>query len=312
MTPKQLMQAAMVLAAVVFLWGISEILKSRGDEVERAPVFGPLVEEQVDRVEFLAGGDTTTLIRTPSGDWQVNGYGADPDRVRDFFGAVSEEIEGDLAARSASSHGRMEVDSATGKRLTVYQGEQAVAELVVGKRGRAFRSVYVRRPGSDTVYLVEGQLGEVVRRTVKDWRDKRISEVDAADINAAVVTRDGESYTIMRADSGWVFQDGSPADKEQVDRYAGRFAPVLAQGGFFATDAQQDSIDFGNATRRLTLLDESGDTLAFLVMVEQDNKFWVRGAAASSVYQLMSWKANEITPLRTALEPEKPEASEGS
>jgi hypothetical protein len=304
MTPKQLMRIVAVLAAAVLLWGLAVIVRGGGDEVERVTLFGPYVEEQIDQVEITGPGDTIVLVRTGA-TWQVNGFEADPVRVRTFFQQMAVPIEGELAARSASSHERMGVDETSGKRFRVLQGGQPVADVVVGNNGRTYRSVYVRISQQDPVYLIEGELTGAFTRPLKDWRDKRIVTLAADAIGGIEFVRGDSTFGIQVADDGWVFGNDTPTDSAAVSRFLEKFNPLLSQGVMFATLAQVDSIDFGTPDRRLTISDIDGEMLSDLLFVETESGsgYWVREAAGELVFQLMTYKVNEIVPMDVVFQP---------
>ncbi len=297
MTAKQLMRIAAALVAVVFLWGLAAILRNGGDTVERASILGPFVEEQIDQIEI--SGPTETFFVTRDGErWLANGFEADRDRVREFFGAVGEAVEGSIVARSASSHERMGVDGSV-KRLRVFQAGQVVADLYIGNRGRPFNSVFVRVAEQDPVYLIEGPLVSLINRNLRDWRDKRIVEIDGADIRAFEFTRADTAYRIQVTDTAWEFATGDRTDSTSVASFLRKFDPLLAQGAMFATPEQTDSLDFENADRRLLIEGADGVPLAELLFDEASggSGFWVREAAGGTVYLVMTYKANEIVPL---------------
>ena len=297
MTTKQLVRIAAVLIAVVFLWGLAAILRNGGDAVERAPVLGPFVEEQIDQIEISSPAETLTVTRDSDG-WRANGFEADRGRVQEFFGAVGEALEGDIVARNPSSHARMGVDGSV-KRLRVFQAGQVVADLYIGNRGRTFNSFFVRVAEQDQVYLIDGPLVPLINRNLRDWRDKRIVEIDSKDIRAFEFARADTAYRIQATDAAWEFANGDPADSLSVARFLTKFDPLLAQGAMFATPEQADSLDFANTDRRLLIEGADGVPLAELLFDEASggSGFWVREAAGGTVYQVLTYKANEIVPL---------------
>ena len=68
---------------------------------------------------------------------------------------------------------KAEIDSAQGRRVVLKAGGKAALDLVVGKRGPNFETVYVRFPGEKAVYQIAGRLAESADRKVDEWRDKR-------------------------------------------------------------------------------------------------------------------------------------------
>jgi hypothetical protein len=298
-SPKQLLRIALVLVAALFLWGLAELVGRRGDTLERAAVFPPVDSTGVDVVE-IAGDDTIRLARA-GGGWTVNGYEAAASVVGELFAGLQDSTAGELVARSASSHERMGVDSAGGSHLRVFRGGDTLVHLVAGVRGHSYRSRYVRRAGDEEVYLLQGPLTQIFDRTLADWREKGIADVEADSVHVFAVERSDGSYRLERRDSVWAFANGAPADTAAVRRALEGYRALSAQGTSFATPAQADSADFDRPDRRVVLLGPRGDTLLALAFDSTAAGYWVRRAGGSTIYQLYRWKVDEIAPADSAL-----------
>lgn len=296
MTPRQLLHIGIALAVALFLWGLVVILGGGRETIEERELLPALSADAVDTIEIAGGEETVRLTRAADGEWSVNGYAASREAVDELFQAAVDPVRGSLVARSASSHGRMGVDSAAGRRLRVMRGSDTLAHLVVGNQGRQYRTAYARQAGDDHVYQIRGPLGRLVGRTVTDWRDKRIVELSPEQIERVTVERGRRRYTLVRADSVWSFADGTPADSAEVARLLREYRTVSAQASAFATPAQADSADFGRPDRRVTLIAAGSDTLAALVFDSTDAGWWVRHAAGGTVYRLHGWKVDDLTP----------------
>jgi hypothetical protein len=73
----QLLRAAVVLAAVVFLWGVAEMLGGHsGEPAPSMALTPPIGADVLDTVTMSGPTDTIRLVRG-TGGWTVNGYPAD-------------------------------------------------------------------------------------------------------------------------------------------------------------------------------------------------------------------------------------------
>lgn len=301
MSAKTLIRVAFALGVVLILWAAAELVTGRGDEIETGVVIEPFSRGAVEAIEFLSADDTVKLHRTPDG-WTVNGFDAAQSEVESLFEALAEAGEGELVARSPSSHARMGVVDSAGVRLSVGSGEETLADVIVGKRGRAYQTRYVRREGDDRVFLVKGRLAGLVERQVTDWRDKLIVDVQPDSVARLTVTRGSRRFTLVRADSLWNFENGGPTDSSRVRRTLEAYKGLSASGGsVFATPEQIDSIDFAHPDRRTVLETAGGDTLAHLVFDSTSTGFWVRHDSRGTVYHLLTWKVNDLTPTDSVL-----------
>ena len=301
MTIQQLKRLGIALVVVLGLWGLATIIGRGGDAIEQAELVGDIAAAEVDVVEFSSAEKTIRLVQDQPGIWTVNGFAADPNIVDDLFTALSDAGTGELAAQNPSSHQRMEVDEVGGTRLTVTRGDATLVNVLIGRQGRAYRTVYVRSDGDDKVYLVESQLGALVDRQVNDWRDKRIVAVDTASVTRIEVSRGRDRYSLARGDSAWTFADGVETDSAAVQRLLGEFSLLEAQGSGFPSPEQLDSLNFDAPERRLSLFDAGGASLAALLFDSSGSNFWVREADGETVFQLFQWKANNLTPADSTL-----------
>ena len=300
MTAKQLRHIALALVVAVFLWGLSEMIGGRSDEIEEFEVLPSLTATEVDTFVFARTDDTVRLVQSPDGGWTVNGHLASASAVEGLFQAMAESAAAGLVARSASSHARMGVDAAGANRLRIVRGDRTLVDLLIGNQGRPFQSVYVRPEGDDRVYLLQGGIGPQLDRSVTDWRDKGIVRLMPAVVARMEVERGGAGYTLARDEAGWTL-DGAPADTAAVEDLLREYRNVEAQGSAFATPAEADAADFARPDARVTLFGAEGDTLAALVFDSTAAGYWVRHAQGGTVYRMYGWKVDDIVPIDTTL-----------
>lgn len=79
----------------------------------------------------------------------------------------------------------------------------------------------------------------------------------------------------------------------------GQYSPLDASG--FATEQQVDSVDFEPPDRSVTMLGQSGDTLAAIVFDSTAAAFWARMSPEGTVYRLLQWKVNQMVPADSTL-----------
>ncbi len=298
MNTAQLKRIVVVFVVVLLLWGTLEIVGKARDERETVSLLPAIERNDLDLVRIERESDTVEL-RLSADSWTVNGYAASSDAVRELFDAVLEPVDGELIATGAGVHVRMGVDSVTGKRLEFRSGEQLVAGVIFGKRGRGFNTSYVRPVDELSVYQYNGRLTSLVDRRIEDWRDKVIVQVEADSVGRVAVRRGRERFSVERVDGGWRLNSTEEADSAAVARMLGRYGSVTASG--FPTEAQADSVDFRRPDRAITLLGLTGDTLAALLLDSTQAGFWVRHASGGTVYKILQWAADQLVPADSTL-----------
>lgn len=294
-----LKRLSIALGVLVVLWlGVEIIRDEPGDGVTmlEMPALGA---GEIDSIVFVKDPDRITLVRR--GDsWTVNGFRADSAAVADLVGGLADDVRAELVAQNASSHGRFTIGDDEARELRVYRGGSAELDILVGKRGRDFQSIYLRWPDDDAVYSARTQLGTYVDRPLNDWRDKRIAAVPADSIVDIAVTRSTGDYRLIRADSGQWSLNGTPADSSAVARMLTQFGSLNGTG--FPTAAQMDSVDLDNPDRTVVLWGAAQDTLLALAFDSTAaSGYWVRRTGDSTIFRLDRFRVDQLTPADSTL-----------
>ena len=302
MSPKQLARLAIVLIALLLLWGAASLARraSSGPSESDRFALGSIPKDSVDSIVIQRAADTARLARVDTGTWTVNGHRASPRGVQDILAALADTARrSELAGGRSASHAGFGVDSAKGARIRVVHGDSTIADLVQGNRGAGLEGAYFRLAGDSAVYLVGGNLAQALEQTSDELRDKRIAGVSADSVARIEVTRGRRTYGLRRDSTAWSFAAGGRADSAAVGELLSSYAEVEAAG--FATRAQADSAKFARPDRRVALLRADGSPLLALVFDSTATGFWVRADGDSTVYRLDTWSADRLTPSDSSL-----------
>jgi hypothetical protein len=301
MTPTQLARLAMVLGALLLLWGGASLARRGGGASESDRFALPaIVRNSTDSVIIIRPADTARLARRDSTTWTVNGHPAATSAVADLFAALADTARRtELVGAKTASHSGFGVDSAKGARIRIVRGDSTLADLVQGKRGPSLDGGYFRAAGDSSVYLVGGDLAQVLEKTSDEWRDRRIAGAISDSVARIELTRGKRSYRLDRDSTGWKLTPGGRADSSAVAELLGSYRQVDAAG--FASEAQADSANFARAERRAALLRADGTPLVALAFDSTANGFWVRAGKDSVVYRLDTWSADRLVPADSTL-----------
>ncbi len=304
MSPKQLARLAMVLVALLLLWGGASLARrgSHGPSESDRFALGAIPRDSIDSIIIQRAADTARLARVDSATWTVNGHRASKNAVQDILAALSDTARRtELVGGRPASHAGFGVDSAKGVRIRIVRGDSAVADLMQGHRGTGLEGGYFRLAKDSAVYLVSGNLAQALEQTSDELRDKRIAGVSADSVARIEVTRGRRSYALRRDGSAWTLAPGGRADSAAVAELLSSFGQVEAAG--FASRGQADSAQFARPDRRVALLRADGSPLLRLAFDSTSTGFWVRGGEDSTVYRLDTWSADRLTPSDSTLKP---------
>lgn len=299
MNPKQLKRILLVLGVAVVLWIVAELLGGKTNDMETAFVLPALQLSAVDEVTLTKPSVTLTLRRVEDTVWTVNGHAASFNEVDELFSALADSSRAEMVATGATVHGRMGVDSAQGIFVRFMAGEEVLASVVFGKRGRAYNTRYVRLDGEDFVYQYSGPLAGLVDQNEDDWRNKNIVSIEPDSVGSIVANRGSNRFSLVRGEEGWLLGQNEATDSASVARLLNQYRSLSASG--FASEEEADSVEFDRPDARVTLLGIEGDTLTSLVFDSTDAAFWVREEAGGITYRILTWKMNQLFPADSTL-----------
>lgn len=303
MSERALKRLVGALAVVVGLWVVAYLVTRGGGSIDAPSAVGAAFDgvdaTSVTEVRFIHPMDTVTLRR--DGDaWRVNGFRADSGSVARFFEAVSDVEANDLVATNPANHERMGVAGDSVNTLQIDVGGDT-RTVLIGDTGPRVATAYARVPDQDDVYLLEGGIRPHVVRDLDDWRNRRMVSIDTSRVNRIAVERDGDSYTLVRGDSVWTFEDGSQVAERSVENLLQQLGGALVAAGFVADGDSLAALPQGGST---TAYSESGDVLAEVSIGSGSGELWAMAAGDSVRYRIATFRADLITPPLERMLPE--------
>ena len=302
MSANALRVIALTLMVLICVWLGARLLSHGSDVVRGRLTLPPVSKEQTDSLMIRHGADTVRLARAGT-TWTVNGFRAGAEPVGQLFLAFHDTATPDLAAVSRSSFERMGVDSTNGYWLEVWSGGRSTLRLIIGKQGLEPSSGYLRRAGSDSIFMWRGNLIDLTRRPVDQWRDKRIATVAPESVFAIQVTA-RRPYALRRSGTTWRFANGGAADSGKVAGMLALYGNFGASG--FGTPAQADSGKKAAARRSVTLVGAGGVKLLEVAFDSSATGLWARLSGDDNVYRVDVWRLNAFAPPDTAFRPKPP------
>jgi len=303
MTEKTLTRLMGALGLVVVLWAAATLLSRRGggsseEGGDVAAYFGGIDGSTVSEARILRPGDTLAFV-SGGGVWRVNGFRSDSGAVARFFQALETAEVGDLTATNPANHERMGVSADSARTLELRVGG-STRTLLFGKDGPRASTVYARLPGADDVYLVEGAIRPHLTRQLDDWRNRRMLAIDTTRVARIAVRRDDATFTLVRGDTAWAFEDGSPVRAPQVQSILGELGGGLVASRFVADGDSLAALPEGGST---VAYSAGGDVVAEVRVGTGTGERWGMVAGDSVRYRLPSFRVNLIVPTLESVQP---------
>lgn len=177
-----------IVAVIIFVVLLGLVLLTQNDPYEKKedadlPKMPELDKASIDKVELVNTTEAFTFEKKSS-----NWYIAKPEehRAEDTFEVMvldklaKIEIER-IVSKNKSKHESFEVDE-KGTRVKLYSNGKELLSVIIGKTTPDYRGTFFRLPESNTVYASKGILGSSLKRSLRDWRFKKLMDITRVDI----------------------------------------------------------------------------------------------------------------------------------
>jgi hypothetical protein len=184
-----------------------------------------------------------------------------------------------------------QVDS-TATLVRVYEKGTETAAFRIGKPGSTYTETYVRREGSNDVYVADGLLTYVFAKAVRDWRDKTIFKTAQENIKSARFQYGDTTFTLAFQDSAWRI-DGQPTQDYAVRGLIGSLANFQADDFIDTTVAVMPPVS--------AVIDVEGVQLRF--HLNKANNYFVASSRTQQLFEVQGWHAQQVLKRKKDLAP---------
>jgi len=239
----------------------------------------------VDRIEIHSPGGGAVIARE-GGVWMLTSpvrYRADDAIVASTLSAGRRMEIRELVSSNPQKRGLFQVDS-SGTLVRVFEHGGEKAAFWIGKPSPSYTETYVRREGSDDVYLASGMFSSSFSRRPNEWRDKTIFRTEQ-DAIAGVTLRFGDTtVALVRQDSVWKVGDVA-AKTEAVKSF------ISALANLQADDFVDSTV---SAMPPLTVQIELAGTQIRLYRMASGDNYYVQSSATPQLFEIYSWRASQL------------------
>ena len=244
----------------------------------------------VDKIEVRSASGQAVIERE-GGAWMLTApvrYRADDAVLASTLSSARRmELKG-LVSSNPQKRSVFQVDS-TGTLVRLYEHGTERAVFWIGKPSPSYTETYVRREGSDDVYLASGAFSSSFSRRTNDWRDKTIFKTDQDAISGVTLRFGDTTVALVRQDSLWKIGDETVRN-DVVKNFTGALANLQAD----------DFVDSTvSAMPPLTVQIELGGTQLRLYKMGEGDKYYVQTSATPQLFQVYSWRATQLLKRKT-------------
>jgi hypothetical protein len=248
----------------------------------------------VDKL-VIRGAQGRVVLEKQAGAWTLAEpivYPADGNAVGAAVGKARSVLLGSIVSTNPAKQALFQVDSA-GTLVEVYVLGNQQASFRVGKPGASWTETYVRREGSDEVFLAGELLTTVYNRAVKEWRDKSVFNISSENIRSIAYQYGDTTFALVLTDSVWNL-DGEPVPESTV-------RPLLTSLSSLQTDDFVDSTVTAPPPLVASILVE-GTQIRFHHQKDAP-AYLVQTSASPRWYSLQQWRVQQVLKRRAEFAP---------
>jgi hypothetical protein len=277
-----------MLAVLVVLAGATYLVMQRPGEQSSSGSNKVLVEfdsAAVDKIDIRSESGAVTLEKV-GGEWMMTSplrYRADKSSVASALGSAHHIVLSSLISTNPQKQHLFLVDS-TGTLVRLMDRDAERAAFRVGKMGPSYTETYVRKEGTDDVYLSEGMIGPTFSRRPNDWRDKSIFKADQASVTSVAFRYGDTLFTVAFKDSAWTVDDAK-ASSQSVSSFLSALTNLAADEFVDTTVAVMP---------KLAAQIEVGGTQIRLFPLTPGDRTYVQTSATPQLFLINNWRAQQI------------------
>lgn len=283
-------RSTLILAGILVILIIAAflVLQRPGERSVASDQGGTLVSydsAKVDRIEVRTATGVTTLQRESSG-WMLTSplrAKGDESSIHQLLAKGKAIVLKAMVSDNPQKQSVFQVDS-TGTLVTMFEGGNERVAFRVGKMGPSYTETYVRREGSNEVYLADGMLLYLFAKQPRDWRDKTILKVPQETIRNVRFQYGDTTFALAFRDSLWLL-DGTPASESPVRSLLGGLANLNADDFVDTTIATPPPLT--------AVIDVDGTQIRFHKNTATNNYF-VMTSLGPQVYEMQGWHADQV------------------
>jgi hypothetical protein len=251
----------------------------------------------------------TSVIRKEGGKYKVVSpapYAADENNAKQAFEAIEKLEFGDIVTDQKAKQGEFEVGD-DGLRVVAKNGNQSVAELIVGKS--VGNGTMVRVPGKDEVWQAQGAIKYTFDKPAADWRDKSITTFTVADAEKIEVkSKTGGTITLGKAEKKegdkaapggdeWTVTSSSVPIPKLDPSVATSMVSTLAswKAGDFADDVKPAAVGLADPALTVTVSLKGGKTAVAMVGNKKgDDDFYVKNGESPQIFLVKKYGVEQV------------------
>ena len=283
-----IMGGVFILLVIVFmLTNLNRREVSQG----AVPLFPEGLNPDIDRIEFTSTTRGNIVLQRQDGVWNLTKpvmYRVDENIIYSMLQELHEMQVDGVVTDDEGKRNDFEADDASGTEMKVYDGEDLLLDVVVGRHSIDMAHTYVWDRKDGDITLWRGLFTSYSSTDIDGWRDKTVYSFNPGDIIKVEVTDSAGTRVLNHPDTTWTFTDNGaslPVNDTKVSQYLAFLAGLRSDG--FADEAGMGRVIGSDPNLRVTFTVRTGDIQSFDVWtpVEGGSTYYMRKENGDIVFR---------------------------
>lgn len=267
---KRLLIPVILLIVIVAVWLIQSSVEKSQTRVKAVYNFLELDIEKITKFVTWNKNDSITLYKE-NDVWFLQDSlprRANPEVINTTLNESVQMRAENVISQNPERQAEFQVDEENGVHVQFYRENELLAHVIIGAMAPGYSHTYIRKPGSNDVFLAAGRLNYTYNRPLTGWLDKTILSLLSGNIASVEFIYPDNACRITRQDTIWTvsaapYEKETPASEPQVDQFINTI--INLQASDFQNASDSGLVDFDNLsmTMKISLFDGNQEILRF-------------------------------------------------
>ncbi|HSN82460.1 MAG TPA: DUF4340 domain-containing protein [Polyangiales bacterium] len=269
-----------------------------------------LDQDSITTLEITRSNDQRVVLSKVDGQWRVTSpleAPADQSNVESALNRLADLRIPRVVASQPQNYARLQIDDANAVHVVAKSGDETLADLKIGKYANGLTMLRVGE--REEVFGASGSLRYAFDRELKAWRNRKVVNVDSADVQSIGLRSKNGTFALERAQDGWKAMDSpkelKELDSQKVDSLASMLARLTASD-FAPEDVSAARAGLTEPTAEITIHVKDQPEPIVLELgdaTDDGSEHYLRRRDDPIIYVVSKYMADRLRPDAKALEP---------
>lgn len=278
---------------------IFELPKERYDQGEKQinePFLTQITSSDISKIEISKGESFVTLEKDQNNSFIIKeqeNFPASPELTISFLENVTNLKTGTKISANKEKHSQFGVTQEDSGRIKLFNDEQEIANIIVGNQG-SNGGIYMRKEGSDDVFLIKTFLSSDLVRTSENWRDMTILTFKEQDLSQVVLKNNEKKVDYSKKEDGKWQKDG--VEMETSDDFTNLLTELRSLKAYGIESSKEFSAyNLEDGKEEIKIYLGLQDSISKTLLIQKkDELYYARNLEKNVIYQIAESTVEKI------------------